>query len=375
MGRIPAPGIQDLVYPWAAFTLSGLLDSHMDERLAKETECLIRSWMQHDPEMLNTYLVSGMEDPRINVQSILTRHFLIVALFDKRFEKLLEQELRFGLVMNWLRVLFEHIGGIEDLQAIRHALVTGADDAEGWAIPAFVSAAWRALPVPLDDLAVPDYLSPILDQRPSPNGQPSLDEQTLSTFQRLWAKVLESEPPGRLTVLEPACGSANDYRSLRACGLARLVDYAGLDLCPRNIENARKMFPDARFDQGNVFALPYPDSAFDVCIVHDLCEHLSLEGLDAALMEICRVTRRSLAISFFNLHEAEEHLVRPIGEYYWNTLSVPRLREQLERYGFEVQIIHLDTFLKWRFGCDQTHNKNAYTFFAERPPKATDSRP
>src|SRR6266702_7644186 len=30
-----------------------------------------------------------------------------------------------------------------------------------------------------------------------------------------------------LSVLEPACGSANDYRFLHACGIAQLVDYAG----------------------------------------------------------------------------------------------------------------------------------------------------
>ena len=42
-----------------------------------ETERLKKSWMRYDRATLRDYLVQDVEDPRINVQSILTRHFLI----------------------------------------------------------------------------------------------------------------------------------------------------------------------------------------------------------------------------------------------------------------------------------------------------------
>ncbi len=323
--------------------------------------------MRHDERMLNSYLVSSVEDPRTNIQSILTRHFLVVALFDKRFSQLLEHELRFALVMNWLRLMFEAAGGADDLRAIRHALATGADDAEGLAIPGFVSATRRSLPAALGSITVPDYLGAALQPPFDPEGHPALGDAELNTFQRLWAQALQPESPGRVSVLEVACGSANDYRFIHAYGLGRLIDYTGLDLCPKNVDNARRMFPQAHFQLGNVFALDWPDLAFDYCFVHDLFEHLSLQGLEAALSEICRVTRCGLSLGFFNLHEADAHLVRLSGDYHWNTLSVPKLRDLLERHGFRAQVIHIDTFLKWRFGCDQTHNKNAYTFLAERP--------
>jgi SAM-dependent methyltransferase len=339
----------------------------MDERLQHETENLTRAWMRHDEHMLNSYLVSSVEDPRTNIQSILTRHFLIVALFDKRFAPLLEPELRFALVMNWLRLVFEGAGGAQDLHAIRHALATGADDAEGLAIPGFVSATGRSLPTALGPIGVPDYLGAALQPCLDPEGRPALSDDLLSTFQRLWARVLQPESPRRVSVLEVACGSANDYRCIHAYGLGRLIDYTGLDLCPKNVRNARRMFPQANFQLGNVFALDWPDLAFDYCFVHDLFEHLSLEGLEAAMSETCRVARYGLSMGFFNLHEGDTHLVRPTGDYHWNTLSVPKLRDLLERHGFRAQVIHIDTFLRWRFGCDQTHNKNAYTFLAERP--------
>ena len=47
-------------------------------------------------------------------------------------------------------------------------------------------------------------------------------------------------------------------------------------------------------------------------------------------------------------------------------LSLARTKALFERAGFLVQTVHIGTFLKWRVGCDQTHNKNAYTFLARR---------
>jgi len=41
----------------------------LEERWRAETEKLIDAWGQYEPGMLATYLVSGVEDPRINIQS------------------------------------------------------------------------------------------------------------------------------------------------------------------------------------------------------------------------------------------------------------------------------------------------------------------
>ena len=339
----------------------------MDERLNEETQKLARSWMQHDPEMLRTYLVSGVEDPRINVQSILTRHALIMAAAGAQFERLMEHELRFALVLNWARALFEDLGGPEDLHALRHALNMGADNAEGIALPPFVSSTAALLPVRFTEvLGVPDYVSRLLGVRLGADGQLEIDPDLLDTFQRMWRAALSGVSPSGLSVLELACGSANDYRFLDAFGLARLIDYTGLDLCEKNIANAQAMFPQTRFAVGNAMAIDSADRAFDYCIVHDLFEHLSLDGMERALGEVCRVTRHALCLGFFNLHEGEEHLVQPLDQYHWNTLSVRRLKESLEDLEFSVQVLHVDTLLKWRFGCEETHNKNAYTFLASR---------
>jgi len=63
----------------------------MQEHLKLETERLTMSWMRHSRDTLRNYLVQDVQDPRINVQSILTRHFLIEQLFGEQFETLMEQ--------------------------------------------------------------------------------------------------------------------------------------------------------------------------------------------------------------------------------------------------------------------------------------------
>lgn len=62
----------------------------VEEHLRLETERLTRSWMRHGRNTLRNYLVQDVQDPRINVQSILTRHFLIEYLFGSEFEPLME---------------------------------------------------------------------------------------------------------------------------------------------------------------------------------------------------------------------------------------------------------------------------------------------
>ena len=140
-------------------------------------------------------------------------------------------------------------------------------------------------------------------------------------------------------VLEAACGSANDYRFLDAYGIARLVNYTGFDLCAKNIENARALFPGVRFEVGNVFEIAAPDRGFDMCFVHDLFEHLSLAGMEATIKEVCRVTRQGICVGFFNMDEIREHRERPVDEYHWNTLSMVRVKELFARQGFAAQAV------------------------------------
>ena len=327
----------------------------MEERFKLETERLVRSWMQYDRATLRDYLVEDVEDPRINIQSILTRHFLIERLLGERYGDLMEQELRFGLVMNWLLRLFKNSVRAGQLHAILDALLAGQDNAEGLEVPPYISDTFATL-------ALPNYICDLLNWTPVETTEVPIPEYLMSTFQAIWREVLAGEQSERISVLEPACGSANDYRFIEAFGVARLLDYTGFDLCEKNIRNAKQMFPETRFEEGNILEIDAKDNAFDYCFVHDLFEHLSIEAMEVAISEVCRVTRQDLCIGFFNMHNGDRHIVKVIDNYHWNKLSMSNTKAIFERYASEVRVIHIDKFLASKFGCSDTHNKDAHTF-------------
>jgi ubiquinone/menaquinone biosynthesis C-methylase UbiE len=340
----------------------------MKPSLELESGKLVRSWAQHDAAMLRDYLVAGVEDPRLNLQSMLSRHFLARALTGERFAPLMEAEYRFGAAMNWLTRLARRLGDPEEPAVLLYTLRRGADNAEGIEIPQFVVETFAALPTQAGELTVPNYLESFLTGAQFAGGRLQPHEATLDTFCRLWSRALLAETPQGLSALEPACGSANDYRFLHACGLARLLDYTGFDLCTTNVENAGTLFPGVRFKQGNVFEIAEPDKSFDLCFVHDLFEHLSLEGIETAVAEICRVTRQGLCVGFFSMDETREHVIEPMEDYHWNTLSMTRMRELFAAQGFAAQVLHIGTFLRSQIGCEETHNENAYTFLLRAGP-------
>ena len=327
----------------------------MEDHIRAETEKLIKSWNQYDRATLRNYLVEDVEDPRINVQSILMRHFLINNLFGEKFRYLMEHELRFSLVMNWLLKLLKQQIKVGQLQAVLDALLMKQNKAEGIKIPSYISETFAAL-------ALPNYICDVLNWTPVESTDEPIPEYIMSTFQRIWSEVLTDEKPKSISVLEPACGSANDYRFIDSFGISRLIDYAGFDLCDKNIHNAKQMFPETSFKVGNVFEIQAEDNTFDYCFVQDLFEHLSLEAMDIAISEICRVTSHGICIGYFNMHEGKDHIVKTIDDYHWNKLSISSTKELFERYASTIEIMHIDTFLTSKFGCRDTHNKDAYTF-------------
>ena len=316
--------------------------------------------------------MAGVEDPRVNLQSILTRHFLIRHLAPDAGKGLFEEEYRFSAAMNWLLSLAGKNPASEELDLALFGLRKGADNVEGLPIPAWLSRIFVSLPRDIEGLRVPNYIESFLQPAALEQGKIRADQSSISTFCGLWREILGKKQPGEssggklFSVLEPACGSANDYRFFSAYGLGPLLEYAGFDLCETNISNAKALFPGIQFATGNVFEIAAAHQCFDFCVVHDLFEHLSAEGLEAALKEVCRVTRRGLCLGFFQMDEIPEHVFRPVEDYHWNLLSLRRTREFLAAQGFASRVFHISTFLRQQTGCDEFHNPQAYTLWLWR---------
>lgn len=323
----------------------------MDEALEGESARLKRSWDRHAADHLDRYLVYGVEDPRINVPSILTRAWIVDALFPSQFESLVSEELRFGLCMTVL------VHGLDQGHS-RNATLAALERGDPGTTAPFVVDTYSRLQS--NDCAVPDYITAALSDPLDADGQ-RLPSSALDTFAWLWRAELAARSRKPLSVLEPACGSANEYRFLAAYGLDRFLTYTGFDISEKNIANARRRFPDADFRPGNVLDVDIEDDAYDLVFVHDLFEHLSERALVTALREILRVTRRQARLSFFNLADIPEHRFQDRGDYHWNTLSLPRMAQFLSRLAQYVDVIRIRELVGERFGFTDYYNQEAAT--------------
>ena len=144
-------------------------------------------------------------------------------------------------------------------------------------------------------------------------------------------------------LLDVGCGAGHYYRSLKA-HVPVSLRYTGLDATPYYVERAREAFEteaDARFVLGDIFAIDFPDRAFDLVMCNNVLVHLP--SIAKPISELCRVARRCVLIR--TLVAAKSYVVqdvfpgtdgadfddagKPIGFHYLNIYGEPYLRHLL----------------------------------------------
>lgn len=309
---------------WAEAVVNAVRPARRPGDLTQERRSLKRSWKKHDPDNLDEYLVSGYQNPHVNAQSMLVRHRLVRALFGTEFDALMREEL-------------EHC--VKATEAIR------------------IRAAERGV-------KMVSYLDP--EKRAAVDEVYQVVADWADTYEKRWAEALADRTAEKIKVLEFACGSANDYRYFDSYGLAKFLDYTGVDLNDANIDNARKRFPGIDFQVGSVLELPYQDRGYDYVVVSDLFEHLSIEAMQQALAEACRLADKGLVLTFFSMADQPDHTVKPVRDYFWNVLSQSKIRTLIEDGFGPVEAIRIRDFLRQEFDYKHSYNKNAWTMLAER---------
>ena len=325
--------------------------------IQSENARLRQTWERYSADHLDTYLVSDVEDPRINIQSILTRAFLADALFPGRFTALINEELRFGTVLLWL---LAQIKAGAEREALREAICFE----QAPYIPPFVAEAARWLAT--DACPLPHYIEMALDTPTELEPELLLPSRACGVFSEVWQKELAGLVAPRLPVLEVACGSANDYRAFHEHGLAPLLDYTGLDISEKNITNALTRFPSIAFRAGSILDSGLPDAAFDFVFAHDLLEHLSGDGLATALAEMVRLARREVWLHLFNTKPDGAHEIIPKEQYHWNCLSLAELDAAARALGCAVDIIETAPLLQHKFGARDYYNPRAATLILKK---------
>jgi len=308
-------------------------------------------WSCYGPKYLDSYLIQNVEHPAINPQSVLTRAFVVDRLVSARFETIIEDELLFAACA--CHALQQHSKG--RLSELLKCIQQEPPHAE---LPRFLS---------------PDFLS---------RQRCHIDLKQLimtlgacitlgfdwmqSPFEKIWSRALADIKPAGERMLEVGCGSANDYRFWDRYGIARLIDYTGIDVCATNVSNAQTRFPNARFRLGDACSIDEADGTFKVVFCFDLLEHLSEQAIGAAMSEFERLSQDEIWISTFNAGPFANHQIRPVDGYHWNTLSLCELSQHLNDAGFAPEIVSVSAELERRFCGYHHYNQNAYILIGRR---------
>jgi ubiquinone/menaquinone biosynthesis C-methylase UbiE len=321
-----------------------------------ESSLLRQSWERHDAERLDTYLVSGVEDPRINLQSILTRALLCDALFPGRFARLIDEELRFGFVMTWLFTWLQ-------LGVDKRSVMTAIKGNDRSRCPGFVIDTFRTLQQ--EECVTKDYVTMALRESED-DGSDSFVSEAMDTFGKIWHERLSALSHNGCSLFEPACGSANDFRYLHSYGFTKFLKYTGIDIAPKNIGNALGRFPDVDFRVGDLLNNRFDDDSFDYSFVHDLFEHLSIAAMEHALRELLRVTRREVWLHLFNAADVSRHDVRPVATYHCNLLSIREIVRVIAEVPAHAEVVSIAELGRRKFGFSRYYNAGAHTIVAIR---------
>ncbi|MBD3267499.1 methyltransferase domain-containing protein [bacterium] len=319
----------------------------MDPSFAKENQDLQYTWDRYEAGHLDRYLVKGVEDPRINIQSILNRAYVIDTLWPDTYTGGIYLELRYGTILTWLLKQIESGQSVEDIRG----RIQNND------VPSVVRETGQWLQG--SHCPFPDFIELALDYRNPTQPEFGFSEWVLSLFCDYWKNKLSMKTSKPIHVLEVACGSANDYRYLVKTGLADLLQYTGMDISAKNIANAKKRFPEVAFIQCSILENGLQDKKFHYAYVFDLFEHLSPRACLFAMDELIRVTCNEIWIHLFNAHFGPEDLICKKEFYYWNALSVPRLQAYLTTKVKSLDCVVITDFLHDKFGFDEYYNPHA----------------
>ncbi len=140
-------------------------------------------------------------------------------------------------------------------------------------------------------------------------------------------------------ILDIGCGDGTSVRIMREMGLQAF----GVDISLNGLRI------DERFVfvmESPVWDMPYDDNQFDISCSTDLLEHLPEDKVEAAISEICRVTKR------LTVHFVETVPDEKFGMTMHLTMQEPQWwGEQFQRAlkpGFFVKVLHKQDLVAWQ---------------------------
>jgi ubiquinone/menaquinone biosynthesis C-methylase UbiE len=105
------------------------------------------------------------------------------------------------------------------------------------------------------------------------------------------------------------------------------VDYKGIDATPKMIDYVRRIFPEDKFELGDITNIHEEDGSFDVVLARHILEHLP--DYREAVKECFRVAKRAVIVSLFiELNNTDGDIITTRGKHYYNNCYSRKLFEE-----------------------------------------------
>ncbi|OGH11074.1 MAG: hypothetical protein A3B38_02715 [Candidatus Levybacteria bacterium RIFCSPLOWO2_01_FULL_36_13] len=98
------------------------------------------------------------------------------------------------------------------------------------------------------------------------------------------------------SVLDVGCGEGFTMKKLKNAKIGK--SWEGVEYLDRAIEIGKKIHPDLKIIQGDIYSLPYKAKSFDLVVCTEVLEHL--ENPKNALLELIRVSKKYILLSVPN---------------------------------------------------------------------------
>ena len=147
------------------------------------------------------------------------------------------------------------------------------------------------------------------------------------------------------TVLDIGSGGGIQYAAIHEYHPE--MDYTGMDITPKMLHVARKLFPNVKFDWGDAAEMQYDDDQFDVAFLRHVLEHHPIQNAQSILHEALRVAKNAVLILFFiEPQDLEQDVIVKQKEsgFYLNTYSRRWLEQEIEGEtggNFALEIIQI----------------------------------
>lgn len=158
------------------------------------------------------------------------------------------------------------------------------------------------------------------------------DTNRLSNFiQNKNRKIILNSIGYKENILDIGCGNGEFTNELN-----KIAKTTAIDISEEMIKIAKKNFPNIDFIASSIYKLPFQEKTFSTVVCLNTIHHI--KDIEAAIRELCRITKKQILIEIKNKNSVNYLRRRLIKnqEYLWKASTVKEMKNLFNNYNFKL---------------------------------------